>query len=170
MCVRTGAPAYWRGLVFDTYRNGAWTASNRGYIELQPYVPPRFLPPAPPNNLGTFVQAFRVLRPLPGVISAAYPIQSLYAPVAALREDAYGTFHTPSQLRPGQTYSVVSYLPNLSAQELQTEPFAEFSTGQDPTYLDAGGLSQQARVLAAEAVHGHTATQFDSVMALTTYL
>src|SRR5262249_13576122 len=120
MYVRTGAPAYWRGLVFDTYSNGAWTASLRGYREMQPYVPTRFLPPAPKENLGTFVQTFRVMRPLPGVINAAYPVASLYAPVAALREDAYGTFHTPERLRPGQTYSVVSYLPNLTPELLRT--------------------------------------------------
>src|SRR5436190_2433979 len=119
--VRTGAPAYWRGLVFDTYRDGTWTASRSGYLEMQPFVPPRFLPPAPPHNLGTFVQTFRVLRPLPGVINAAYPIQSLYVPVAALREDAYGTFHTPDRLRPGQTYSVVSYLPDLSPDALRAD-------------------------------------------------
>jgi transglutaminase-like putative cysteine protease len=168
MYVRTGAPAYWRGLVFDTYRDGQWTASNRGYVELQPYVPPRFLPPAPPNNLGTFVQTFRVLRPLPGVISAAYPIQSLYVPVAALRQDAYGTFRTPSSLRPGQTYSVVSYLPNLSPQELQKAPFASGAPGGD--YLESGALSLQARSLARQAVEGHTETLFDTVMALTNYL
>ena len=171
MYVRTGAPAYWRGLVFDTFRDGSWTASNRGYVEMQPYVPPRFLPPAPPNNLGTFVQAFRVLRPLPGVISAAYPIQSLYAPVAALRQDAYGTFHTPTRLRPGQTYSVVSYLPNLSAQELQTEPLTRVApAGVDPAYFDTGPLSQRARDLASQVVEGHAANEFDTVMALTTYL
>ncbi len=167
MYVRTGAPAYWRGLVFDTYRDGQWTASNRGYVELQPYVPPRLLPPAPTNNLGTFVQTFRVLRPLPGVISAAYPIQSLYVPVAALRQDAYGTFRTPSGLRPGQTYSVVSYLPNLTAQELEKAPFAGPMGGE---YLDYSVLSQQARSLARQAVAGHTETQFDTVMALTNYL
>jgi transglutaminase-like putative cysteine protease len=168
MYVRTGAPAYWRGLVFDTYQGGQWTASNRGYVELQPYVPPRLLPPAPPNNLGTFVQTFRVLRPLPGVISAAYPIQSLYVPVAALRQDAYGTFRTPSSLRPGQTYSVVSYLPNLTAQELEKAPFASGAPGGD--YLDDSALSQQARDLARQAVEGHTETQFATVMALTNYL
>src|SRR5207244_12863386 len=90
MYVRTGAPAYWRELVFDEYRDGAWTTTTHGYREVQPYVPPRFMPPAPPHNLGTFVQTFRVLRPLPGVINAAYPIQSLYPPVAALREAPYG--------------------------------------------------------------------------------
>src|SRR5713226_2680667 len=123
MYVRTGAPAYWRGLVFDTYRNGVSTASNRNYVTMQPYIPPRQLPPAPPNNLGTFVQVFRIVRPLPGVISAAYPIQSLYAPVSALREDVYGTFRTPDTLKPGQTYSVVSYLPNLTPDELKQDPY-----------------------------------------------
>src|SRR5207245_1765115 len=121
MYVRTGAPAYWRGLVFDLYRDGAWTASKTGYRDMQPFVPPRFLPPPPPHNLGTFVQTFRVLRPLPSVINAAYPIESLYAPVAALREDLYGTFHTPDQLRPGQHYSVVSYLPDLSPDALRAD-------------------------------------------------
>jgi protein-glutamine gamma-glutamyltransferase len=170
MYVRSGAPAYWRGLVFDTYEGGVWTASQRGYRALPPYILPRLLPPAPLDNLGTFVQVFRVLRPLPGVISAAYPIQSLYAPVTALREDAYGTFYTPDQLRPGQTYSVVSYLPNLSPQELQKDPFATGAPSENPQYLDPGALSAQARSLAAKAVAGHTATQFDTVMALTTYL
>src|SRR5207253_8990401 len=78
MYVRTGAPAYWRGLVFDTYRNGVWTASNHFYRQTEPYVPPRLLPPAPPGNRGTFVQTFRVLRPMPAVIDAAYPIGILY--------------------------------------------------------------------------------------------
>jgi len=170
MYVRTAAPAYWRGLVFDTYQGGVWTTSKHGYRDLQPYILPRFLPPAPPNNLGTFVQVFRVLRPLPGVISAAYPIESLYAPVTGLREDAYGTFFTPDLLRPGQTYSVVSYLPNLTAKELQTESVATASQFIDPIYLDAGGLSQEARTLARTAVSAHTANEFDEVMALTTYL
>ena len=170
MYVRTGAPAYWRGLVFDRYEDGAWTASDPNYVTFQPYIQPRFLPAAPKHNLGTFVQVFRVMRTMPGVISAAYPIQSLYAPVAALREDAYGTFHTPDVLRPGQTYSVVSYLPNLSAEELEQDPLAGAGELGNPEYTNAGSLSQQGRDLARQAVEGHTATQYETVMALTTYL
>ncbi len=168
MYVRTGAPAYWRGLVFDRYRGGVWTASETGYRQTEPYVPPRLLPPAPPHNLGTFVQTFRILRPMPGVIDAAYPIESLYAPVAALREDAYGTFHTPDQLRPGQTYSVVSYIPDLSAQSLRSDESSPVFTDFGAS-LDTGGLSQRARALAREASGGAT-NEFDTVMALTHYL
>ena len=169
MYVRTGAPAYWRGLVFDAYRGGTWTATNHGYREMQPYVPPRFLPPAPPHNLGTFVQTFRVVRPLPGVINAAYPIQSLYAPVAALREDAYGTFHTPSALRPGQTYSVVSYLPDLTPNALRADELDLGVPDDNPAYLETEGLSPQAQRLAFEVTKGAT-NPFDLVMALTNYM
>ena len=169
MYVRTGAPAYWRGLVFDLYRDGAWTASKTGYREMQPFVPPRFLPPPPPHNLGTFVQTFRVLRPLPSVINAAYPIESLYAPVAALREDLYGTFHTPDQLRPGQTYSVVSYLPDLSPDALRADENPSSLPTDDLAYLDAGGLSARARLLAEQVTRDAT-NPFDVVMALTNYL
>jgi len=169
MYVRTGAPAYWRGLVFDLYRDGAWTATNSGYREMQPYVPARLMPPAPPDNLGTFVQTFRVLRPMPGVINAAYPIESLYAPVAALREDAYGTFHTPTQLRPGQTYSVVSYLPNLLPEILRAEEPSVRVGMENPAYLDASGLSGRGRALAREVALSATNT-FDVVMAVTNHL
>ncbi len=169
MYVRTGAPAYWRGLVFDTYRDGVWTASIRDYQQLEPYVPPRVLPPAPPDNLGTFVQTFRVLRDMPGVISAAYPVESLYAPVSGLREDAYGTFHTPEQLRAGQTYSVVSYLPNLTAGVLRTDAPLDQLPDHFLTYSDVGALSDRAIALAASVTRDQP-TYFDKVMALTTYL
>jgi hypothetical protein len=106
---------------------------------------------------------------MPGVIDAAYPIQSLYAPVAALREDAYGTFHTPQELTPGQTYSVVSYIPDLSPQSLRAaEPEAVF---RDPNgaQLDDGALSARARALARQVV-ANTTNEYDTVMALTAYL
>jgi len=170
MYVRTGAPAYWRGLVFDSYSGGIWTASNHDYVTLQPYIPPRLLPSAPRNNLGTFVQVFRIVRPLPGVISAAYPIQSLYAPVSSLREDAYGTFRTPDLLRPGQTYSVVSYLPNLSADELRQDPYVFNPPDEDPAYLDHSALSVRAQALAMRVTRDHSSNEFDLVMALTSYL
>jgi transglutaminase-like putative cysteine protease len=146
-----------------------WTASDHFYRETEPYVPARLLPPPPEHNLGTFVQTFRVLRPMPGVIDAAYPIQSLYAPVSALREDAYGTFHTPQELTPGQTYSVVSYIPDLSAATLRAgadTPTFGYATGP---YLDISGLSLRARQLAQQIALG-TNDEYDRVMAVTSYL
>jgi transglutaminase-like putative cysteine protease len=177
MYVRTGAPAYWRGLVFDTYKDGAWTASRKGFVaQFPPYIPSRLLGPAPLHSAGTFVQVFRVARTLPGVINAAYPIQSLYAPVTALRQDAYGTFRTPDVLKAGLTYSVVSYIPNLSAPELQQDDWAIGAVPEgNHAYTDTGSLSLGAKRLTAQIVQSaigtnDTFTQYDLVMALTAYL
>ena len=169
MYVRTGAPAYWRGLVFDTYSDGVWTASIRDYREMQPYVPARFLGPAPQDNLGTFVQTFHILRTMPGVINAAYPIESLYAPVAALRQDAYGTFHTPEPLRSGQTYSVVSYLPNLTSEVLVKDTSLDRLPDHAGIYTDQGRLSDRVLELASTVIRDQP-TYYDRVMAITTYL
>src|SRR6202162_1606016 len=68
MYVRTAAPAYWRGLVFDTYKGGVWTTSAHGFLEMLPFIPPRLLRPAPPEHLGPFVQVFLVLRPPAGAL------------------------------------------------------------------------------------------------------
>ena len=104
------------------------------------------------------------------MISAAYPIQSLYAPVSSLREDAYGTFRTPDLLRPGQTYSVVSYLPNLSADELRQDLYVFNPPDEDPAYLDHSALSVRAQALAMRVTRDHSSNEFDLVMALTSYL
>jgi protein-glutamine gamma-glutamyltransferase len=171
MYVRTGAPAYWRGLVFDQYRAGVWSASRPvGPALWPPYVPARLLGPGPDHNLGTFVQVFRIVRPIPGLINAAYPIQSLYAPVSSLKRDEFGTFRTPQPWRAGQTYSVVSYIPDLSAAGLAQDPPALGAPEDNGYYLDAGLLSQAARNLAQQATVGHHTSQYDTVMALTNYL
>ena len=172
MYVRTGAPAYWRGLVYDTYRDGAWTASRKGFVaQFPPYVPSRLLGPPPLHSAGTFVQTFRIARTLPGVINAAYPIQSLYAPVTALREDAYGTFRTPDVLKAGMTYSVVSWIPNLSARELQLDDSAIGTAPEgNHAYLDTGSMSAGAKRLATQIVQTDALTQYDRVMAVTAYL
>jgi len=170
MYVRTGAPAYWRGLVFDTYSGGVWTATPGNIGVYPPYVPPRLLPPAPDGSQGTFVQTFRLLRDMAPVVDAAYPIESMYVPVAQLARDHFGTFHTPDVLRAGTTYSVVSYIPNLSAAELQRDPFPQISPGSAEWPLDLDGLSARARDLAARVVAGHTASEYDAVTALVSYL
>jgi len=170
MYVRTGAPAYWRGLVFDTYTGGVWTSSERGGTPFPPYIPARLLGPGPDHNLGTFVQTFRLLRDLPGVVNAAYPIESLYVPVGQLARDPYGTFHTPDVLRAGQTYSVVSYIPDLSAARLEQDPMPHFESGDSTWDLDYAALSPAARSLARHAVEGHTGSEYEIVTALTSWL
>ena len=170
MYVRTGAPSYWRGLVFDSYSNGVWTASQGVTGYYPPYIPPRLLPRGPDHNLGTFVQTFRLLRDLPPVVDAAYPIASLYVPVGQLARDGYGTFHTPDVLRAGTTYSVVSYIPDLSAAELSRDPMPQFQPGSPEWPVGVDSRFARAAELARTVVQGHTVTEYDTVTALVSYL
>ena len=167
MYVRTGAPAYWRGLVFDSYRNGTWYASHSEMTQFPAYVDSRHLPQPSGSQQGTFVQTFRVLRPLPGIIYAADPVSSIYFPAASIRRDYYGAWRAPEPLRPGQTYSVVSYLPDLRPAILQD------SRGADDPSLGAdtnpGSLSPRAAALARDVTKDQP-TRYDQVIALTTYL
>jgi hypothetical protein len=73
-------------------------------------------------------------------------------------------------LKAGQTYSVVSYLPNLTAQELQRDSGLSDAPAGSNDYLDVGALSQAAKDLASSATAGSGPGRFDIVMALTKYL
>ena len=61
-------------------------------------------------------------RPLPNMIYAAAPVASLYFPNVEIARDDYGGWHTPGGLKAGQTYSVVSYVPDLSPASLRLSP------------------------------------------------
>ena len=167
MYVRTGAPAYWRGIVFDRYRGGSWTVSDYGHRDLPPYVEPRLLRAPPGPQQGSFVQVFRVVQPLPGVIYAAAPVQGLYFPAAAVREDAFGNWQAPAPLKPGQTYSVVSSVPDYSARTLEA---ANPDPPLEQAYYDYSALSARARALARTAVAGAGGSRYAQVVALTRYL
>jgi transglutaminase-like putative cysteine protease len=167
MYVRTGAPAYWRGLVFDTYRDGAWTSSDGSFTTYPAYVEARSLPPPPGPQLGTFVQVFRPVRTLPGVIYAADPVASIYYPASELRRDGYGTWLAPGPLRAGQTYSVVSYLPDHSPAALHKTPAG--SGGAEARYLDARQLSGRGAGLARSVAPAGGDT-YNTVIAVTGYL
>jgi hypothetical protein len=65
----------------------------------------------------------------------------------------------------------VSYIPNLSAQELRQDDWALGATpGGNAAYLETGSLSAGAKRLAAQIVQNDLVTQYDLVMAVTSYL
>jgi transglutaminase-like putative cysteine protease len=167
MYVRSGAPAYWRGLVFDHYENGSWSTSERELQTFPSYVGIRLTPPPEGAVVGTFVQVVRPLRPLGGVIYAAHPVASLYYPAAELRRDSYGAWFAPGSLQPGQTYSAVSYLTDLRPETLRG-PSSDLGAGLPPEYLNPGPLSRRARELAGSLAGA--GDEYERVMAITHHL
>jgi protein-glutamine gamma-glutamyltransferase len=175
MYIRTGAPAYWRGLTFDQYRNGTWVVSPAAagrFRTFYSYVDARKLGnTASGPQLGDFVQTIRVIRSVPGVIYAATPIESLYYPAAQVREDNFGDFYAPAPHRAGTTYSVVSHLPDYTPASLRAIN-TEIPPPVDGSYLDRGNLSARAAALAHGYLDGFdpTTQRYDAVIALAKHL
>jgi len=166
--VRTGAPAYWRGLVFDSYQNGTWVASDSTSKTFHSYVESRLLPAAEGPQLGSFVQTFRIVRPGPGVIYAAAPVESIYYPAAEIRRDAYGDWRAPAPHKANTTYSVVSHLPDYTPGALRSISGPDLGRAQFPAYYDPGSLSPRARALARSYVAGvEPGDRYALVIALT---
>ena len=175
MYIRTGAPAYWRGLTFDHYRSGTWVISEGAanhYKTFHAYVDARNLGnTAVGPQLGDFVQTIRVVKSVPGVIYAAAPVESLYYPAAEIREDDFGDFYAPAPHRAGTTYSIVSHLPDYTPGSLRM-PDPQVNYPVPSLYLDAGNLSARARALASSYLDGFdpTTQRYDAVMALARHL
>ncbi len=175
MYIRTGAPAYWRGLTFDQYRAGTWVVSGsaaRRFRTFHAYVDSHDLGnTAQGPQLGDFVQTIRVVRAMPGVIYAAGPVESLYYPATEVREDGFGDFYAPAPHRAGTTYSAVSHLPDYTPSSLRLLTL-ELPAPADGTYLDPGNLSPRARTLARSYLDGYNpaSERFDAVIALARHL
>ncbi len=175
MYIRTGAPAYWRGLTFDQYRNGTWVVSAAAagrFRTFHAYVDSRNLGnTASGPQLGDFVQTVRVVRSIPGVIYAAAPVQSLYYPAAQVRADAFGDFYAPAPHRAGTTYSVVSHLPDYTPASLRVVEL-DIPAPVDGSYLDRGNLSPRAAALAHTYLDGFDprTQRYDAVIALARHL
>ncbi|TMD53361.1 MAG: DUF3488 domain-containing protein, partial [Chloroflexi bacterium] len=175
MYVRTGAPAYWRGLTFDRYRNGSWVVSQPAAFRFRTfhaYVDSHELgSTAVGPQLGDFVQTVRIVRSIPGVIYAAAPVESLYYPAAEVREDQFGDFYAPAPHKAGTTYSVVSHLPDYRPASLRVLT-PELPDPVDGTYKDAGNLSLRARQLARSYLDGFDplSGRYDAVIALAKHL
>ena len=175
MYIRTGAPAYWRGLTFDQYRSGTWIVSSAmapHFRTFHAYVDSRQLGNTGIGpQLGDFVQTVRVVRSMPGVIYAAAPVESLYYPASQIREDGFGDFYAPAPHKPGTTYSVVSHLPDYTALSLRAVT-VELAAPTDGAYLDTGNLSSRARTLARSYLDGFDpiTQRYDAVIALAKHL
>jgi transglutaminase-like putative cysteine protease len=175
MYIRTGAPAYWRGLTFDQYRSGSWVvspAASQRFRTFRSYVDSHNLGnTAVGPQLGDFVQTVRVVRAIPGVIYAATPVESLYYPAAQVREDNFGDFYAPVPHRVGTTYSVVSHLPDYTPASLRVVE-SDIPAPADGTYLDRGNLSARAVQLARNYLDGFDprTQRYDAVIALAKHL
>lgn len=120
MRVRADRPAFWRGMVFDTYSESVWTSSEE---ELEPAIGlPADIPREkgiPPINGESITQTFYVERDQPNIIFAAYHPNSVWFPDRVVEMDAFRSLRARVLLTDDLVYSVVSEVPTPSRQDLE---------------------------------------------------
>lgn len=120
MRVRAPEPAFWRGPVFDTYSNSAWTVSDPTTRSMG--GDPAFLPAEPPAVPSVdMTQTFYVERGQTNVIFAAYQPVEIWFP-GSLEVAGTRAMRAPFILDEGLVYSVVSQRPVINDAKLASRP------------------------------------------------
>jgi transglutaminase-like putative cysteine protease len=160
--VRTPRPSLYRGQAFDVYRNGAWTSSDTKLDEVRgtgvdPIPVPRSVTDA---ALGPeLVQTFYVERPLPNILFHAYRADEVYVSSTTLRVDDFSSMRLPFILEKDTIYSVISHVPDVSAESLRSAPPVNTAHPDMARFLQVPStLSGRFRTLAQRITRPHSAT------------
>lgn len=118
--VRADRPAFWRGMVFDTYSRSVWTSSDE---ETDPTIG---VPADIPHEKGIapiqgelLTQTFYVERDQPNVVFAAYHASRVWFPGRLVEYDDFRALRARVLLTDDLVYSVVSEVPTPSRQDLE---------------------------------------------------
>ncbi len=100
------------------------------------------------------------------------PSVSIMDPLrGGLRTDRYGSVQPGSMMSPGQTYSVVSKLPDLTPKRLRAAPAGKYSADFRERYIDQGSLEVAAKLgpLVERLTAGAT-NNYDKAIAIQRYI
>jgi transglutaminase-like putative cysteine protease len=120
MRVRASQPAFWRGPVFDTYRNSSWTASDKSTEKLRGFpvdVPGEV--DVPSGRSVELVQTFYVEKAQSNVVFAAYRPREVWFPGGIVESTKERALRAGFILDEGVVYSVVSDLPVFNRDDLE---------------------------------------------------
>lgn len=118
--VRADRPAFWRGMVFDTYSSSVWTSSDKSFesrIGIPADIPHE--PLIPPINGETISQTFYVARDQPNIIFTAYHPSQIWFPGEIVEFDSSRALRARVLLTNDLVYSVISEVPALSQSDLE---------------------------------------------------
>lgn len=120
MRVRASQPAFWRGPVFDTYRNSSWTASDKSTEKLRGFpVDIAGEADVPTGRSVELVQTFYVEKAQSNVVFAAYRPREVWFPGGVVESTKERALRAGFILDEGVVYSVVSDLPVFTRDQLE---------------------------------------------------
>jgi hypothetical protein len=175
MKVRSEETVPYRGVVFDDYNGKGWEFSTGDDAEKLDSDGVRFDTLAAQNAepaQGPYrevAQVFNVEGDSSNVIFGAYHPETVFFPTGSIKIDPYGSLRAPYQIPAGSTYSVISRIPNASADQLRSagtgypEGVVDRYTQLPPTGLE------RTRGLAARLTEG-TTNPYDAVFRMNQYL
>ncbi len=163
MWVRTGdvTPRPWRMAIYSTYTGSGWVEAE---LDEQSDV---LLAEAPQQGRKALYQRFTLFRAAGGrLFSAAEPVQTLNEDIRLV-----SLLNDDSQIVTGfiSQYEVISWVPNVSAEMLQTAS-GEFPKSIQEEYLQLSEtIPQRVRNLAARLVEGQN-TVYERVIKIQDYV
>jgi transglutaminase-like putative cysteine protease len=179
MRVAASAPDFWRGRSFDTWDGRTWTTSASSFLPLTDGAGDTLLYGAPgsPRSRSRavpaerFAQTFTVVLGGSDLLVAAYEPVEVRSPVGMDLDIRDASIRFDRPLSDGDTYSVVSERPVVTAATLRDHDPAD---GRLPAELDAyvqlpDALPERVAELARD-VAGTAPTTYDAILALETWI
>jgi protein-glutamine gamma-glutamyltransferase len=176
MKVKSQETVPYRGVVFDEYNGKGWeisTGDDEGE-ELTSDGPRYDLfsarntePAEGPTR--QVAQIFYVEKDSSNVIFGAFRPETVYFPASGIKVDPYNSLRAPYEIPSGSTYSVISQLPNSSAEGLR----AAGTNYPDPVrerYLTLPGNGLDRTRELARDITKDTTNPYDAVLALNDHL
>lgn len=169
MRVRSSAPSFWRGVIFDSYDGTRWTGDQTDPTPLDIGAPINY--PTEFRSLGprqTISQTFYIEAEQASVVFAAGQPDSVWFD-GALSVDELGGLRTSSTLTPGTVYSVVSSRGAATEKELRNNP-SDVVPAEIQRYLQLpSSLPVRVENLARRITAGDT-NDYDRVRSIEEYL
>ncbi len=180
MYVRSPSRGYWRSHSYDYYTGVSWEQSDPTLTTIDPGGVYFKLEPPPGSALERpvaggpeperIVQSFTIVREQPNLLFATYRPAEILILAARISLDRGDSIRLPEILRPGLTYSAISYRPDFDPDRLRREPAGPYPADISRRYLQlpdniSGRVKELARNLTAPYDNN-----YDRALALTNHL
>ena len=163
---------YWRGYVYDTYRNARWYATGWKNDEFSPSNTELILPNSGEWVTANFTVSTQIQQSL--LYTATQPLwvsrpgQIKYATNEAGEQDLLAWLANPGLL-PGEQYQVAALLTNPSIQQLQNAG-TDYPQWITDRYLQLPEDFSPRIIELANQIAGELETPYDKAVAITAYL
>ena len=178
MKVKSQEETPYRGVAFDDYNGKGWeisTGDDEASLETLRSDGPRYdlfsarnVEPQQGDSRQVS-QVFYVEEDSSNVIFGAFRPETLYFPASGIKVDPYNSIRAPHEIPAGSTYSVISQVPNASAEQLRAAGTA-YPEAVTEKYLGLPASGQERTRELARELTEDAETPYDAVLALNEHL